>query len=78
MDDDFRLKGLITIKDIEKVVKYPNSAKDSHGRLLWRRRDRRHDDILDRAGALVSAGVDALVLDSPTATAPTSCAASRS
>ena len=57
VDENFRLKGLITIKDIEKVVKYPNSAKDKHGRLLCA-------DILDRAGALVQAGVDALVLDS--------------
>ena len=64
VDDDFRLKGLITIKDIEKVVKYPNSAKDSHGRLLCAAAIGVTNDILDRAGALVSAGVDALVLDS--------------
>ena len=64
VDDDFHLKGLITIKDIEKVVKYPNSAKDSHGRLLCAAAIGVTNDILDRAGALVSAGVDALVLDS--------------
>ena len=64
VDDDFRLKGLITIKDIEKVVKYPNSAKDSHGRLLCAAAIGVTNDILDRASALVSAGVDALVLDS--------------
>ena len=64
VDADFRLKGLITIKDIEKVVKYPNSAKDSHGRLLCAAAIGVTNDILDRAGALVSAGVDALVLDS--------------
>ena len=64
VDDDFRLKGLITIKDIEKVVKYPNSAKDSHGRLLCAAAIGVTNDILDRAGALVDAGVDALVLDS--------------
>ena len=64
VDDDFHLKGLITIKDIEKVVKYPNSAKDRHGRLLCAAAIGVTNDILDRAGALVSAGVDALVLDS--------------
>ena len=64
VDDDFRLKGLITIKDIEKVVKYPNSAKDSHGRLLCAAAIGVTNDILDRAGALVAAGADALVLDS--------------
>ncbi len=64
VDEDFRLKGLITIKDIEKVVKYPNSAKDKHGRLLCAAAIGVTNDILDRAGALVAAGVDALVLDS--------------
>ena len=64
VDDAFRLKGLITIKDIEKVVKYPNSAKDKHGRLLCAAAIGVTNDILDRAGALVDAGVDALVLDS--------------
>ena len=64
VDDNFHLKGLITIKDIEKVVKYPNSAKDSHGRLLCAAAIGVTNDMLDRAGALVSAGVDALVLDS--------------
>ena len=64
VDDDFKLKGLITIKDIEKVVKYPNSAKDKHGRLLCAAAIGVTKDMLDRAGALVAAGVDALVLDS--------------
>ena len=64
VDDDFHLKGLITIKDIEKVVKYPSSAKDSHGRLLCAAAIGVTKDMLDRAGALVAAGVDALVLDS--------------
>ena len=64
VDDNFRLKSLITIKDIEKVVKYPNSAKDKHGRLLCAAAIGVTNDILDRAGALVQAGVDALVLDS--------------
>ena len=64
VDDEFHLKGLITIKDIEKVVKYPNSAKDGHGRLLCAAAIGVTNDMLDRAGELVSAGVDALVLDS--------------
>ncbi len=64
VDESFHLKGLITIKDIEKVVKYPNSAKDRHGRLLCAAAIGVTNDILDRAGALVDAGVDALVLDS--------------
>ena len=64
VDDNFKLKGLITIKDIEKVVKYPNSAKDRHGRLLCAAAIGVTGDMLDRAGALVEAGVDALVLDS--------------
>ena len=64
VDEQFHLKGLITIKDIEKVVKYPNSAKDRHGRLLCAAAIGVTKDILDRAGALVDAGVDALVLDS--------------
>ena len=64
VDEGFHLKGLITIKDIEKVVKYPNSAKDRHGRLLCAAAIGVTKDILDRAGALVQAGVDALVLDS--------------
>ena len=64
VDDNFRLKGLITIKDIEKVVKYPNSAKDSRGRLLCAAAIGVTNDILDRAGALIDVGVDALVLDS--------------
>jgi len=64
VDDDFRLKGLITIKDIEKVQKYPNSAKDSKGRLLCAAALGVTKDILDRAAALADAGVDAMVLDS--------------
>ena len=64
VDEEFHLNGLITIKDIEKVVKYPNSAKDRHGRLLCAAAIGVTNDILDRAGALVAAGADALVLDS--------------
>ena len=64
VDKDFRLKGLITIKDIEKAVAYPNAAKDSRGRLLVAAAIGVTADVLDRAGALLDAGADALVLDS--------------
>lgn len=64
VDEYGRLRGLITIKDIEKALAYPNSAKDSHGRLLCAAAIGVTSDILDRAGALVSAGVDVLTLDS--------------
>lgn len=64
VDSENHLKGLITIKDIEKVIKYPNSAKDEKGRLLCAAAIGVTMDILDRAGALVNVGVDALVLDS--------------
>lgn len=64
VDENFRLKGLITIKDIEKILKYPNSAKDSFGRLLCAAAIGVTSDVLDRAKALLEAGVDALVLDS--------------
>ena len=58
------LKGLITIKDIEKAYKYPNSAKDSKGRLLCGAAIGVTADCLERAGALLAAGADFLVLDS--------------
>ena len=64
VDDDYKLKGLITIKDIEKVLKYPNSAKDDKGRLLCAAAIGATADVLDRAGALIDAGADVLVLDS--------------
>ncbi len=64
VDESFKLKGLITIKDIEKVLKYPNSAKDDKGRLLCAAAIGATADVLDRAGALIDAGVDVLVLDS--------------
>ena len=64
VDKDYKLKGLITIKDIEKVLKYPNSAKDDKGRLLCAAAIGATADVLDRAGALIAVGVDALVLDS--------------
>ncbi len=64
VDRDYKLRGLITIKDIEKVLKYPNSAKDASGRLLCAAAIGVTNDVLDRTGALIDAGVDVLVLDS--------------
>ena len=64
VDEKGRLSGLITIKDIEKSVKYPNTARDGKGRLLCAAAIGVTKDVLDRAGRLVDAGVDALVLDS--------------
>ncbi len=64
VDDSFALKGLITIKDIEKAVVYPNSARDPEGRLLVAAAIGCTGDMLDRAAALLAAGADALVLDS--------------
>ena len=64
VDKENRLKGLITIKDIEKLLKYPNSAKDKKGRLLCAAAIGVTGDVLDRAGALLEAGADVLVLDS--------------
>ena len=64
VDDDFNLKGLITIKDIEKAVQYPNSARDKKGRLLCGATIGMTNDILERVAALVEAQVDVLVLDS--------------
>ena len=64
VDDDFNLKGLITIKDIEKQIKYPLSAKDGQGRLLCGAAVGITANVLDRVGALVKAKVDVVVLDS--------------
>ena len=64
VDKHFRLKGLITTKDITKALTYPNSAKDAQGRLLCAAAIGATADVLDRAGALIDAGVDVLVLDS--------------
>jgi len=64
VDDDFNLKGLITIKDIEKQIKYPNSAKDDKGRLLCGAALGITANVLERAAALVEAQVDVVVLDS--------------
>ena len=64
IDDDGKLAGLITIKDIEKALKYPHSAKDSAGRLLVGAAIGVTADVLDRAEKLLTAGADVLVLDS--------------
>jgi IMP dehydrogenase len=64
VDKDGNLKGLITIKDIEKAVQYPNSARDADGRLLCGAAIGATQDVLDRVAALVEAQVDVVVLDS--------------
>lgn len=64
VDDNNELKGLITIKDIEKAIQFPNSAKDSQGRLVVGAAVGASKDALERAKALVSVGVDMLVVDS--------------
>lgn len=64
VDDNGNLKGLITIKDIEKQIKYPNSAKDSQDRLLCAAAVGVTANILERVDALIKAKVDAIVIDS--------------
>lgn len=64
VDDDFNLKGLITIKDIEKQIKYPLSAKDEQGRLLCGAAVGITANVMERVKALVEAKVDAIVIDS--------------
>ncbi len=63
VDENFNLKGLITIKDIEKQIKYPNAAKDSQGRLRCAAAVGVTPDITDRVDELVKAKVDAIVID---------------
>ena len=63
VDHDYRLKGLITVKDIQKAVKYPNASKDSLGRLRCGAAIGVAKDTMERADALVAAGVDVLVVD---------------
>jgi IMP dehydrogenase len=63
VDDNGVLKGLITIKDIEKVIEFPNSAKDEHGRLLVGAAVGVTSDTMLRVKKLVEANVDAIVLD---------------
>lgn len=64
VDDNFNLKGLITIKDIEKQIKYPLSAKDEQGRLLCGAGVGITSNMMERVGALVEAHVDVIVVDS--------------
>jgi IMP dehydrogenase len=63
VDRDFRLKGLITVKDIQKAVKYPGASKDALGRLRCGAAVGVGKDAMDRAAGLVAAGVDVLVID---------------
>lgn len=63
VDDDYMLSGLITIKDIEKSIQYPNSAKDSTGRLLAGAAVGVTNDMMERVAALVKAKVDIIVID---------------
>ena len=64
VDEDYNLRGLITIKDIEKQIKYPLSAKDSQGRLLCGAAVGITSNVLARVDALVKANVDVIVVDS--------------
>jgi len=63
VDEDYNLKGLITIKDIEKTMKYPNAAKDERGRLIVGAAVGIASNTLDRVKALKDAGVDVIVVD---------------
>lgn len=63
VDDEFRLKGLITVKDIQKKIRFPNSTKDSQGRLRVGAAIGVGSDGFERAEALIDAGVDVLVVD---------------
>ncbi|WP_028550924.1 IMP dehydrogenase [Paenibacillus sp. UNC451MF] len=64
VDEHNTLKGLITIKDIEKAIQFPNSAKDAQGRLLVGAAVGVSKDVMERTAALVEAGADMLVVDS--------------
>jgi len=64
VDENYKLKGLITIKDIDKARSYPNAAKDKLGRLLCGAAVGVTEDILTRVKALVEAGVDVITIDS--------------
>src|ERR671922_70505 len=63
VDKDYRLKGLITVKDIQKQIKYPNACKDSLGRLRVGAAVGVTPDVMDRAAALFEAKVDVVVVD---------------
>ncbi len=64
VDDNYNLKGLITVKDIQKKLKYPNAAKDSHGRLRAGAAIGATGDFLERAQELAKNKVDVLAIDS--------------
>jgi len=64
VDDFYQLKGLITIKDIEKAIRFPNAAKDQHGRLVAGAAVGISKDTLERVAKLVAAEIDVLVVDS--------------
>jgi len=63
VDDQYRLKGLITVKDIQKAIKYPNACKDTLGRLRCGAAIGTGKDAMSRAESLVAANVDVLVID---------------
>jgi len=63
VDDDYMLKGLITVKDINKKIKYPLAAKDGNGRLRCGAAIGATGDFMDRAAALVDASADVIVID---------------
>ena len=63
VDDAYKLKGLITVKDIQKMIKFPLASKDGYGRLRVAAAVGVGDDAVDRTGALVEANVDAIVVD---------------
>jgi IMP dehydrogenase len=63
VDSEFNLRGLITIKDIEKAIRFPNAAKDSRGRLLCGAAVGVTGDMMERVEALANAGVDVITID---------------
>ena len=63
VDENYHLKGLITVKDIQKAIKYPNAAKDSLGRLRCAAAVGATGDFLERAAELVKVRVDILAID---------------
>src|SRR5262249_44627832 len=65
VDDEGLLRGLITVKDIKKRIEYPDASYDEHGRLRVGAAVGVGPDALDRAEALIDAGVDVLVVDTP-------------
>jgi len=64
VDDEFKLKGLITIKDVDNVINYPNATKDGQGRLRVGAALGVSDDVMERLDALVAVGVDVITVDS--------------